>query len=187
MDTRQRSNPRTGWIFLIVWLAVLVCFLTPIAVWTEVSPWVTFSWVAIPSVAAVLIFIAARRKRSESGDSHEISSRSARSEGRLVVSLPIDEVPVAIERVAGNHPRFSVVELTSEHAEIRGRMNFKTWGMTTHLKYTSLSPDRAEITASCDPRLATTLVDYGQGRKDIGLLFQGIEDFAMERDREPRP
>lgn len=185
LETSQRSTPRAGWIFLIVWLAVMVSFLIATAVWTEMSPWVIFIWVAMPTVAAVLIFIGAGRRGSVSGDSYEISFRSARAEGRLAVDLRIDEVPAAIEQVVAQQPRFSAVELTGEHAEIRGRMNFKTWGMTTHLKYRSLNPEQVEITAFCEPRLGTTLVDYGQGRQDIRSIFQGLENFEKDHDRKP--
>lgn len=180
MDTRPRFTLRAGKVSLIVWLAVMVCFFVALAVWTKVPLWVAIMWVAVPTAGVVLIFIAGRRKGPEDGDSYEMTSHTARSEGRLIVGLPISDIPIAIQRAAEHQPRFSVIELTSEHAKIKGRMNFKTWGMTTHLKYRSLDPERVEITAFCEPRLGTTLVDYGQSRLDIRLLLQGIEDFDKE-------
>lgn len=183
METDQRSTFRAGWVFLIVWFAVMVSIFVVTAVWTETSAWMIFIWVVMPTVAVVLIFITARRKGPAYEDSYEIFSRSARAEGRLTVKMGIDELPVAIEQVVTRHPRFSAIELNGERAEIRGRMNFRTWGTTTHLKYGSLNPERVEIMALCEPRLGTTLVDHGQSRQDIRSIFQGLENFEKNHGR----
>ena len=81
----------------------------------------------------------------------------------------------SLRQVVEDLTRFTLVELSGTQAQLTARMNMKSWGERITLRFHPLDLTRTEIEARCEPRLGTTMVDYGQGAKDLRTLLGAIE------------
>lgn len=86
------------------------------------------------------------------------------------VGVPSNLLVDQVREVVQNHPRFSRFETVSNGVHVYVRGNIWTWGEIIELRFAEDSQG-TEISASCRPRLRTTLVDYGQNGKDLALFI----------------
>jgi hypothetical protein len=159
----------------LLWFLPATLFLLVVGIWTEMPWWVTALWVAVPVAFGLVIGVLGGRRTSVPDGAYGITSQSARSEGRLSVDVPVERVARTVREAVEALPRFALVELSGTGAQLRARMNMKTWGERITLRFHPLESARTEIEALCEPRLGTTLVDYGQGAKDLRTLLGAIE------------
>lgn len=89
--------------------------------------------------------------------------------------MPVEQVLRSVRKAVEDLPRYTLVELSGVQAQLTARMNMKSWGERITLRFRPLDPTRTEIQAQCEPRLGTTMVDYGQGAKDLRTLLGAIE------------
>jgi hypothetical protein len=74
-----------------------------------------------------------------------------------------------IRQVVQNERRFSRVEETLGGVDVFVRGNIWTWGEVIELRFTDV-PNGTEVTATCRPRVSSTLFDYGQSGSDLSLF-----------------
>ena len=174
--------PRIRWSALL-WFLPATLILLVVGIWTQMPWWVTALWVAIPLAFGLVIGVLGGRRTSAPDGAYGITSQTARSEGRLSVDVPVEQVVRTVREAVETLPRFTVVELSGTGAQLTARMNMKTWGERITLRFHPLEPARTEIEALCEPRLGTTLVDYGQGAKDLRTLLGAIEQRTARDQR----
>jgi hypothetical protein len=112
--------------------------------------------------------------RSGDGDYH-ISTKMARSTGLVVVPVPVDVVVGVVDRVSHAMPRLRLVHLSAAGATLDRRMNSWTWGQRITLTFRQLGPDQTQLWAECKPKLSTTIIDWGQGKRDLRALLGAID------------
>jgi hypothetical protein len=112
--------------------------------------------------------------RFSDGD-YYISTRMARSTGSVVVSVPVEVVVGVVDRVSRAMPRLQLRHLSAAGAAFDCRMNIWTWGQRITLTFGQLGPDQTEIWAECKPKVSTTIIDWGQGKRDLRALLGAID------------
>ena len=174
MHQSQTPPSRFRWSALL-WFLPAALVLLGVGIWAQTQWWVVAVWVAIPVLCGVLIGVFGGRRTEAADGAYGITSQGARSEGRLSVQAPVEQVMGAVRQAAEALPRFTVVEVSEAGAQLTASMNMKTWGERITLRFRPAAPDRIEIEALCEPRLSTTMVDYGQGAKDLRALLDAID------------
>lgn len=81
-----------------------------------------------------------------------------------------------IRSIVESQQRFSRVEEVPGGVDVYARANLWTWGEVIEVRFVE-TREGTEICATCRPRLATTLYDYGQSSSDLTLLL----DLLLER------
>ena len=159
----------------LLWFLPAALVLLAVGIWAEQPWWVLALWVVVPLGFCVVIGMLGGRRTSAPDHAYGITSQGAHSEGRLEVDMPVEQVLRSLRQVVEDLPRFTLVELSGTQAQLTARMNMKSWGERITLHFHPLDPTRTEIEARCEPRLGTTMVDYGQGAKDLRTLLGAIE------------
>lgn len=75
-----------------------------------------------------------------------------------------------IRSIVQSQRRFSRVEEAPGGVDVYVRGNIWTWGEVIEIRF-SETDEGTEINAICRPRLATTLIDYGQSASDLRLFI----------------
>ena len=75
-----------------------------------------------------------------------------------------------IRAVVQSEKRFSRIEEAPGRIDVFVRGNLWTWGEVIEVAFTE-SADGTEVTATCRPRVSTTLFDYGQSGSDLSLFI----------------
>lgn len=83
-----------------------------------------------------------------------------------------------IRSIVESQRRFSRVEEVPGGVDVYARANLWTWGEVIEIRFAE-TREGTEINATCRPRLATTLYDYGQSSSDLGLFL----DLLLERTK----
>jgi hypothetical protein len=121
-------------------------------------------------------------------DPYAISTHLARSTGSLVVPVPVTELGQVMDDVPHAFPELRLVSSTATGATFTRRMSFWTWGMRITLDFESLAADRTLIRATSRPKVSTTLLDWGQGARDLAMLLGTIDrSLAAEQPRRDIP
>ena len=155
MHQSQTPPSRFRWSALL-WFLPAALVLLGVGIWAQTQWWVVAVWVAIPVLCGVLIGVFGGRRTEAADGAYGITSQGARSEGRLSVQAPVEQVMGAVRQAAEALPRFTVVEVSEAGAQLTASMNMKTWGERITLRFRPAAPDRIEIEALCEPRLSTT-------------------------------
>lgn len=90
-------------------------------------------------------------------------------------ALPADasEVRARVEDIARTLPRFSLARTGPSGATLSRRANLFTWGQTVTISW-SPNGQGVEMSVVAEINFPTALGDYGQGRRDIGVLFDAL-------------
>ncbi|MGX5360311.1 hypothetical protein [Kocuria sp. KH4] len=127
MDQSQTSFSRFRWSALL-WFLPAALVLLLVGIWVETQWWVVAVWVAIPVLFGVIIGVFGGRRTAMADGTYGITSQGARSEGRLSVEAPVEQVMAAVRRAGEGLPRFTLVEVSDTGAQLTASMNMKTWG-----------------------------------------------------------
>lgn len=166
----------------LLWFLPAALVLLAVGIWAERPWWALALWVAIPVGFGVVIGVLGGRRTSALGSAYGITSQGARSQGRLEMGVPVEQVMRSLREAVEQLPRYTLVELSGVQAQLTARMNMKSWGERITLRFHPLEPTHTQIEAQCEPRLGTTMVDYGQGAKDLRTLLGAIEQHTA-RDK----
>lgn len=161
---------------VLLWVLLIALVVLIIGIWAELSWGMTIGMMAIPVAAGLLLAALGGRRTQAPDDVYGIASQGARSEGRLTIALPVSRVPRAVEDATQGKLPLSLVSLSETGAELSRGVTLKTWGERITLEFRPIAPEQTEITARCEPKLGTTMVDYGQGAQDLRLLLGAIEE-----------
>ncbi|CAL8900033.1 hypothetical protein [Kocuria varians] len=135
-------------------------------------PWAVVLFVAlVPLVLGACASATERRRVRRAYGDYEVQTQAARSEAFLVVEADPEAVKDAVRRAATD--RFRLVGERGEELILLRRMNLATWGMTARVTVAAHTQG-TRIHVREEPRLGTTIYDWGQGRRDIVLLLDRI-------------
>lgn len=113
-----------------------------------------------------------RTRRTQDAIAAEgIHTQGVRAYTSLKANLTADALRDRIDSVVNNHQRFSRATTVEGGVNVYVRANVWTWGEVIDLRFTP-SGQGTQVTATCTPRLKTTLIDYGQSGKDLALFMR---------------
>lgn len=168
-------KPRWGAVGWFLPAAVILLLVSLALQW----PWpITAGLFAIPLVIGLLLVLWAGRETSSAVQGFRITSRGARSEGRLTVPVSTGRIEQVLHAAVDGLHRFTIRASSAEGADLAVSWSIKTWGERISLRFTPTNPSETEITGVCTPKLSTTLIDYGQGAEDLQALFAAIRHEA---------
>jgi hypothetical protein len=116
-------------------------------------------------------------------DSFGLATSQARTRASLVLVASREQVAGAAGRISSHVSRYKLVELSPNRVVLTARMNWRTWGLRITLFLTEDASGHTTIDALCEPRVGTTLVDYGQGKKDLRRIL----DFIRQESKSSTP
>lgn len=99
-----------------------------------------------------------------------IRVEGVRATKSLKVGVGSEALREEIRSIVQSQKRFSRVEEAPGGVDVYVRGNFWTWGEVIEIRF-SETGDGTEIYATCRPRVATTLFDYGQSGSDLSLFI----------------
>ncbi|WP_458111286.1 hypothetical protein M1D88_13145 [Arthrobacter sp. R1-13] len=114
-----------------------------------------------------------RTRRTQDATAAEgIHTHGVRAYTSLKANVTADALRDRIDSVVNSHQRFSRTKTVADGVNVYVRANIWTWGEVIELRFTPVD-QATSVTATCSPRLKTTLIDYGQAGKDLAL-FMGL-------------
>lgn len=183
MTEQTKPRPVVPWKALLLLETPGVFVLVGICVWAG-YPWeVVAMLAAIPVVILLLAILLSRRTTRARDGAYGLTTQGAHSEASLTLDLPVERVVRVVDDASHTIRRPQRKKLSPAGAEFDSPSNFKTWGMRIILEYRSITPGRTLITARAEPKLSLTVIDYGQGARDIRTLLGAIERRASWDDR----
>jgi hypothetical protein len=96
------------------------------------------------------------------------STVRGRSRAQFAVDGGMDVV-AAVQRLPMALPQFRLTRSSGLRAEFARRMNWATWGETVVLDW-QFDMGSALISVQVEPKLSTTVIDWGQGARDIEAI-----------------
>lgn len=123
-------------------------------------------------LGAVLVTMAAIRTHGvrDSFGAEGIRTKGVKAFASFMTPLTEDGVRDRIDTVVESHRRFSRTEDVDGGLNVYVRANIWTWGEVIEVRFADANQG-TQVTATCRPRLQTTLIDYGQSGKDLGLFM----------------
>lgn len=181
----EQANPRAA----IPWKALLLLEIPGVFLLVGLSIWADYPWEVIAMLATIpvgillLAVLLARRTTRARDGAYGLTTRGAYSEASLILDLPVERVVRVVDDASHTIRRPRRTKLSPTGAEFDSSSSFKTWGMRIILEYRSIAADRTLIAARAEPKLSVTVIDYGQGAKDLRTLLGAIEQRASWDDR----
>jgi hypothetical protein len=106
------------------------------------------------------------RAASQSGG---IQVEGVRASKSLKLAISPDSLRERIRAIVHKERRFSRAQGTPSGVDVFVLGNIWTWGEVIEVRFTETT-DGTEVIATCRPRVATTVFDYGQSGSDLSLF-----------------
>jgi hypothetical protein len=126
-------------------------------------------------LVAIAVAASSRRRRLKP----QIATRKVRSTGTILVPLP-PEVAAQAVRHALHLVGMREVPPTAGHLEALTNASMWSWGERVSVQLQP-GPQGTAVSARSVPRLATTLVDYGKGQRNVELLLRKVHELVHAR------
>lgn len=94
----------------------------------------------------------------------------------MIVPVSVDRLPALVEEATLTSRRFKIKSIDAENADLTVGISWRTFGGKIHLQFKSALEESSFIEALWSPIVGTTVIDYGQGAKDIRELHQIISN-----------
>ncbi|WIG18792.1 hypothetical protein [Kocuria rosea] len=174
---------------VVRWKLILLLFLPGTLFILGVSLWAGLPWqetallTAAPMGLALLAVLLGYRKTRARDGAYGITTQGATSEASLILELPAERVVRVVDDASHTIRQPRRTKLSLAGAEFDSSSSFKTWGMRIILEFHPVAQNRTLITARAEPKLSLTVIDYGQGAKDLRTLMGAIERRASWDER----
>jgi hypothetical protein len=103
-----------------------------------------------------------------------VSTIRARSTSTMSIPVPVAELPALVQDAVQSSRRFKLKAIGPNSAELTVGFTWRAWGGRLRLQFLGVPDGSSHIDAIWEPVLGTTLVDYGQGAKDIRSLYEAV-------------
>ncbi|WZH37657.1 MAG: hypothetical protein PIR02_03090 [Microbacterium enclense] len=85
-----------------------------------------------------------------------------------------EHVVDAVRTVAERGGRFRLINASADGATLLTRVSWRAWGGVLTLGFTSAGDDSVHVTSAWVPAVSFTVIDWGQGRKDLEKLHREL-------------
>ncbi|GAA4668173.1 hypothetical protein [Frondihabitans cladoniiphilus] len=103
-----------------------------------------------------------------------VSSSRARSSATFPIATPRESLPALISEVVRTSRRFKLKAATAAAATLTVGFNWRVWAGVIELSFTPGQGSWTQVEASWRPTVATTVLDYGQGARDLRRLYKEL-------------
>lgn len=103
-----------------------------------------------------------------------ISTVRGRSTSALPLPVPVVELPAVTRRAVESSRRFKLKAVDASSAELTVGFTWRAFGGRLSLQFIGAPDGSSWIDVTWDPLVGTTLIDYGQGAKDIRTLYGAL-------------
>ncbi|RPE78436.1 hypothetical protein EDF39_1114 [Frondihabitans sp. PhB161] len=114
------------------------------------------------------------------GNDLMVSSARARSSATFPIEITRELLPVVISEVVRTSRRFKLKAATAAGATLTVGFTWRVWAGVIELSFAPGQGSWTQVEASWRPTVATTVIDYGQGAKDLRQLYKELQA-ASER------
>lgn len=126
------------------------------------------------------------RTNTEDVTQYGITSDGMNASGQLRLSAPSERLPEIITAATHGIGSFMITAGDAHRARIETGMSMRSAGIIIDLTFEPVEPGTESqpmvvIKAESKPRVKTAISDFGQGKRDIALLFARIEDAHAHR------
>ena len=115
----------------------------------------------------------------------QVSTRWGRSTAFATIPAPVGVVPHLVPRAVRHSKRFADRSLDGWSAVLTCKPNMWTWGGKITLTFSPTSPTSTAVHARWEPDVPTTLITWGQGKRDIRELLWLIAEEATRAAPPP--
>lgn len=103
-----------------------------------------------------------------------VSSSRARSTAIFPLATAGESLPAIIAEVARTSRRFRLKAATETGATLTVGFTWRAWAGVIELDFTPGQGSWTQVEAHWRPTVATTVLDYGQGAKDLRRLYKEL-------------
>jgi hypothetical protein len=118
------------------------------------------------------------RDDSEESDGMEkdlmVSSSRARSSATFPIKTTRESLPVVLSEAVRTSRRFKLKDATADGATLTVGFTWRVWAGVIDLSFAPGQGGWTQVEASWRPTVATTVIDYGQGAKDLRRLYKEL-------------
>lgn len=114
------------------------------------------------------------------GNDLMVSSARAQSSATFPIEITRELLPVVISEVVRTSRRFKLKAATAAGATLTVGFTWRVWAGVIELSFAPGQGSWTQVEASWRPTVATTVIDYGQGAKDLRQLYKELQA-ASER------
>ena len=146
------------------------------------------TWMLFPIMAvlialgavATFAFFARKRRAEDEARSRGISVGNARAS--MVSDVPLDVATTRklLETNIGSMPRYSLRDPHGSTLLVRARTNLWSWGTVLEIHLDEVDGGTTAA-ALAYPKVSTTLIDWGQGGKDIWDVMEPLVTAGSSR------
>ncbi len=102
---------------------------------------------------------------------------------RFSFHRPFADVYAAAQGACGNIKGMRVVAMDKSRPMIMLEcgVTLWSWGETVTVECVPVSPDTTDVIITSQPKLSTTLFDYGKGKRNIAKVYEAISQYLLSR------
>ncbi|RPE76054.1 MULTISPECIES: hypothetical protein [unclassified Frondihabitans] len=103
-----------------------------------------------------------------------VSRSGARSSATFSIKTTRESLPALISEVIRTSRRFKLKAARADGATLTVGFTWRVWAGVIELSFAPVQGGWAEVEASWRPTVTTTVIDYGQGAKDLRRLYKEL-------------
>lgn len=183
MTERARLRPMVRWKLMLLLILPGTLFILGVSLWAGL-PWQETALLTASPIGLVLLAVLLGHRKTRARDgAYGITTQGAYSQASLTLELPVERVVRVVDDASHTIRQPRRTKLSPAGAEFDSSSSLKTWGMRIMLEFHPVARNQTLIAARAEPKLSLTVIDYGQGAKDLRTLLRAIEQRASWDDR----
>ncbi|GAA4265171.1 hypothetical protein [Frondihabitans peucedani] len=103
-----------------------------------------------------------------------VSSSRARSSATFPIKTTRESLPAVLSEVIRTSRRFKLKAATEDAATLTVGFTWRVWAGVIELSFAPGKGGWTQVEASWRPTVTTTVIDYGQGAKDLRRLYKEL-------------
>jgi hypothetical protein len=104
----------------------------------------------------------------------DISTERGRATAHFTIEGTVDQVQARVRAIAERERRFRWHEAADGTLVLNTAANWATWGETMTIILGVAGMTRTSVSVRVEPKVRTTITDWGQGSRDIRLLHERL-------------
>ncbi|WP_066523193.1 hypothetical protein [Curtobacterium ammoniigenes] len=104
----------------------------------------------------------------------DVTTQRGRATTQFIVYGTIEQLRDRVRAIVDQDRRFRWRAGDNSRIILTTRPNWATWGETITLSFGAAGSTRTSVNVRAKPRLATTVLDWGQGARTIRFLYEQL-------------